>query len=166
VLIDSFAGRQTLQLVYQLDIELAANPAQIRNAQALTLNPSKPSQGLKGTHGLYGSDEWWASINEGRIPVRILSGRIARLFVAGQDEDGNNTCEFVTPQGETLQEGMYFNTLAGHDEYRVGSEIHCRYAFDEWKAAHPFAGSHLSGVLLEVAIGKTSSTRPPTATAC
>ncbi|RYE40871.1 MAG: hypothetical protein EOP24_39275 [Hyphomicrobiales bacterium] len=79
--------------VYTLTEDIKADPSQVEKAQALTLNRNKPNMGLKGTYGLFGSPQWWDSINCRRMPLRFISGTILRLSEAGQDSKTgvNNT---------------------------------------------------------------------------
>ncbi|MNV27916.1 hypothetical protein D3C71_1190830 [compost metagenome] len=44
--------------VYRLSEELAGDPEKIVDAQALTLDQTRPQMGLKGNLGLFGSPEW------------------------------------------------------------------------------------------------------------
>lgn len=48
-----------MKMVFLLSEELKMNPGRVALTQALTLNSSKPMMGLKGIHGLFGSQEWW-----------------------------------------------------------------------------------------------------------
>lgn len=62
-----------IKLVYQLSEELRKNPRLVELAQAMTLENSKPFAGLKGTYGLYGSEESWSNIRNGVIPRREVA---------------------------------------------------------------------------------------------
>lgn len=69
-----------MKLVYLLSEELKADPEYVSLTQALTLDKSKPYVGLNGTYGLFGSQEWWDSINQGKMPLLSLSGVIKKLM--------------------------------------------------------------------------------------
>ena len=51
-----------MRTVYDLEIKLQSDPEQVRDAQALTLDGSRPLMGLAGTYGLFGSAEWWGNL--------------------------------------------------------------------------------------------------------
>jgi len=71
--------------VYTLTEALAQDPARVARTQSLTLDRAKPLMGLKGRHGLFASDAWWASIKAGRIQTQTVTGSIERTYFAGQD---------------------------------------------------------------------------------
>lgn len=141
--------------IYELATELAANPARIAMAQALTLNADKPLMGLLGDCGLFGSNEWWQSISEGRIEVRVYKGTIKRLYVAGQDadEDQSNDFEYVCDDGRVRRA-----SCVAHDDgdlalYREGATVALAYALDKLKKQPAKDGGiNFTEVLLEVVI--------------
>lgn len=141
----SFAQFRT---VYRLADELAHDPEHVRTVQALTLNASKPLLGLLGRHGLFGSPEWWASVEAGRIPVREVSGVISRVWFAGQDSGGPaNTVDFVDDDGVVHQGAIRLNEKRDRSHYVVGRRIRYRYALDELKS-----GGEPASVTLDVVI--------------
>lgn len=71
--------------IYSLALELAENPELIATAQALTLDTTRSYIGLRGRHGLFGSDEWWCNIESGVIPSMERSGVIQRVYTVGHD---------------------------------------------------------------------------------
>jgi hypothetical protein len=75
MLLEKFGLNKSMKLVYQLSVDLAENPASMYRIQKTTLDESKPLIGLKGTYGLYGSDEWWNNIINGVIPLVYRSGQ-------------------------------------------------------------------------------------------
>lgn len=48
-----------MKVVFLLSEKLIMNPERVVLTQALTLNSSKPMLGIKGVHGLLGSQKWW-----------------------------------------------------------------------------------------------------------
>lgn len=161
---DPAPGQQTLlnlekhgvpmKRVYFLSEELQKNPEQIALTQALTLNPAKPQMGLKGVHGLFGSEAWWKNINQKTMPLMFVSGVIVRAYVAGQDrEERNNTIDLVLDDGSTQSVGIY--TIQPEDAglFRVGCRAEIVYALDELKKQPAFDGGiNYSKVALEMAV--------------
>ena len=83
-----------MKLVYLLSERLRADPEYMTSAQAMTLNCDKPLLGLKGTHGLFGSSQWWISIEQRRIPLLFVSGIILRAYVAGMGDGADEIDTF------------------------------------------------------------------------
>ncbi|SCC25333.1 hypothetical protein GA0061080_105623, partial [Gilliamella intestini] len=89
-----------MKMVYLLSEKLKKNPEKAALTQALTLDKTKPKMGLKGTNGLFGTKEWWNSIEQGRIPLLFISGIIKKAYVAGQDPSNfNNTVDLLLEDG-------------------------------------------------------------------
>lgn len=143
-----------MKLVYQLSEELKTDLERVALTQALTLNKSKPYMGLKGTHGLFGSEEWWGNIHQQRIPLLFLSGIIRRAYLAGQDEYGlNNTIDILLDDGSVHSVGIYVNNENDIELFRVGSIASIVYALDELKDQPALDGGiNYSKVALEMAV--------------
>ncbi|WP_440467008.1 hypothetical protein ACKI1H_28010 [Pseudomonas sp. YH-1] len=119
-----------MKRVYQLSEELKNDPEQIALAQALILNFSRP-MGLKGTHGLFGSSEWWSSIEQRKIPLFLVSGVICRTYVAGQDgSEVNNGIEILLDDGSVRDVGIYINDKADMPLFQIGCRVEIVYALD------------------------------------
>lgn len=77
--------------------DLAADHETISLVQRATLTTK--DFGIVPEVALFGSNEWWAAISDGRIPKHEVSGRISRLFMTGHgdwpefelDSNGNKT---------------------------------------------------------------------------
>jgi hypothetical protein len=145
---------EPMKRVYQLSEELKNDPEQIALAQALTLNLSKPMLGLKGTHGLFGSPEWWASIEQRKMPLLFVSGIIRRVYVAGQDSgDENNGIDLLLEDGSVRDVGIYVNDKADIPLFRVGCRVELVYALDELKKQPALDGGiNYSKIELEMAV--------------
>lgn len=123
-----------MRCVYLLSEELRLDPNQVALTQALTLNQARPQMGLKGTHGLFGSSEWWAGIQEGRMPLLQLSGVVTRAYMAGQDESGlNNTIDLLQDDGSEHAVGIYVNNPEDANLFQVRHRAEIVYALDELK---------------------------------
>lgn len=145
--------------VYQLSVELAQDTEQVRLAQRLTLDNSRPLMGLKGSKGLFGSAEWWNNVREGEIPQKKVSGIITRTYVSGQDlEKVDNTFDMVLPDGSVHTESIFVHDIKDNDLYRVGHFVQIVYALDELKAQPASRGNtNYSEIVLEVAVSKLPS---------
>lgn len=139
--------------VYQLSEELAHDPEQVADAQALTLDQSRPRIGLKGSHGLFGSPEWWANIEAGAMPLKHLSGVIKRVYVAGQERsDVPNTFDLSSSDGMVRMEGIYVNSPDDVALYQVGRKVDVVYVLDELKMPSPDGSKNYLEIVLEVSI--------------
>lgn len=144
-----------MKRVYLLSEELKADPEQVALAQALTLNAAKPRMGLKGTLGLFGSPEWWANIEQRKMPFRFLSGVIERAYVSGQDESVtlNNAFDLRLDDDFVQMEGIYINNEDDVKLFRVGHRVEIVYALDELKRQPAQDGSvNYSDIVLEMAV--------------
>src|SRR4051812_18381352 len=144
-----------MKRVYALDIELKSDPEQMVLTQALTLNASKPHMGLSGRYGLFGSIEWWSSIENRLMPLGYVSGVIVRAYRAGQDGSGaNNTVDLMTEDGSIELVGIYVNNPRDARLFRPGFATQIVYALDELKpqAAKNNLGIPYSEVALEMAV--------------
>lgn len=148
------AAGLAMKPVYDLARDLEANPGRVAAAQALTLDAAKPLMGLSGTHGLFGSEAWWESIRQGRMPLEFVAGVVARAYVAGQGDSGpNNTVDLVLDDGSTRAVGIYVNDRRDAALFRPGCRVELVYALDELKRQPAPDGSvNCSKVALEMAV--------------
>lgn len=144
----------TMKRVFQLSEELKVNPERVALAQALTLNTSKPHMGLKGTHGLFGSPDWWENIRHRNMPLLFLSGVIQRAYHAGQEEHGmNNTIDLMLDDGSVRAVGIYVNNKDDIKLFCAGCRAEIVYALDELKQQPAMDGGvNYSKVALEMAV--------------
>ena len=144
-----------MKQVYLLSEELKRKPEYITLVQTLTLNKSRPLMGLKGTYGLYGSQEWWDNIERKIIPLRFISGIIKRTYVAGQDPSPIDNCfSMILDNGSLHEEGIEdFIRKEDKKLFRIGSRVEIVYALDEMKEQPaPDGGVNYADVILEVAV--------------
>jgi hypothetical protein len=64
--------------------KLRNHPGRITNIQAATLTTS--DYGIAPTHGLFGSDEWWEQVADGRLATRTVCGTITGVYMAGHND--------------------------------------------------------------------------------
>lgn len=115
-----------MRVVYRLRGDLLQDPQLVKDTQALTLNAEKPLLELKGTHGLFGSEQWWRNVETGCLPLKTVTGTIEETFFAGQDARwGNEVNSFTVclPDGSHVTESIYVNNKADHRLFRIGG--HC-----------------------------------------
>lgn len=143
-----------MKTVFLLSEELKLNPERVALTQALTLNKSRPMMGLKGTNGLFGSSEWWNSIEQRRICLLFISGTIKHAYVAGQDPSPfNNTIDLLLDDGSIQQIGIYVNNDQDANLFKVGHVASIVYALDEMKAQPDVNGGvNYSRTALEMAV--------------
>ena len=146
--------KHPMKIVYFLSEKLKANPEYMNLVQALTFDKSKPYVGLNGTYGLFGSQKWWESIEQGKIQLRSLSGIIKRSYVAGQDPSPiNNTIDLLLDDGSIEAVGIYVNNDEDANLFKVGYMASVVYALDELKpeAMRNF-GQKYHEITLEMAV--------------
>ncbi|GGY25100.1 hypothetical protein [Paludibacterium paludis] len=142
-----------MKRIYLLSEELKNDPEQIALAQALTMNTSRPTLGLKGTYGLFGSHEWWENIEQHKIPLLFVSGIVLRVYIAGQDGYENNTVDLLMEDGSVRDAGIYVNDNRDIPLVRVGCRVELVYVLDELKKQPaPNGGVNYSKIALEMAV--------------
>ena len=122
-------------LVYSLLDALIDDPQWVANAQSLTLNRDRPYIGLKGNHGLFGSEEWVNNIKNGVISKFRRSGIIVDIRTANLDdpEDICNTAKLCVDDGSEFYLSFYFNNSDQEMMYKIGKKITMEYILDERK---------------------------------
>lgn len=145
-----------MKLVYQAVVALRSDPKKVALAQALTQDKSRPQMGLKGNLGLYGSQQWWDSIEQGKMPLRRLSGIISDVYTAGQDrDDPPNTIDLQLSDGLQRPVGIYVNNESDRKLYQIGSRLEIVYALDELKLQPGWDGGvNYLEIPLEVAVSR------------
>jgi len=156
------AANSKLKLVYDHQLSLIEHPDIVESIQKLTLDSSRPYLGLKGSCGLYGSLEWWGSIQNGTMPLEYAAGIISKIYssigdgVVGQGvstEDIEVEFEFVNSDGSLGLESAYVNDVADYSLFRVGAKIEIVYALDELKMQPAENGGiNYSRQVLEMAV--------------
>ena len=142
-----------MKKVFDLRDELLVNPRRVEKTQALTLDRAKPHLGLRGTYGLFASQDWWNSISTGRMPLLRLAGVVERLYASGQEEVEANTVDIRSADGRLQSAGIYLNDPSDLALFRIGSTVEVVYALDELKQ-QPAAdgGLNVTKVALEMAV--------------
>ena len=146
-----------MKLVYQLSEELKNNSERVSLTQALTLDDTRPSMGLRGSLGLFGSQLWWNNIQQGVMPLLRISGVVRRAYCAGQDPTGeNNMVDLELVDGSVRTVGIYVNDKIDIGLFKPGHKVEIVYALDELKHQPAVDGGvNYSKVALEMAVSLT-----------
>jgi hypothetical protein len=115
--------------------KLAQDEQQIAAVQKATLTTDE--YGLEPTHGLFGSDEWWKQIADGRLPVETLSGTISRVYMGSMGDWPE--FEMVIEGGFTERFTRYQTPPDGSQDafYVVGRRIELDTVWQEARRAAP-----------------------------
>ena len=136
-----------MQSVYSLKNELASDPGHVATVQALTLDLSRPF-GLKGTFGLFGSEEWWQSIESGKLQKMELTGVITSLGRAGMNNESPVFNARLDNGGHYTYDTVA-DTKKGVKKYIVGKRIKIVLVRDPLKSPSASRGTH-SEIVLEI----------------
>jgi hypothetical protein len=142
-----------MKRVYLLSEALKNDPERIARVQAVTLDVNRPQFGLKGTHGLFGSPEWWESIEQRKMPTKFVSGIVQRAYVAGQDGgDENNSVDLLLEDGSIFMEGIFVNDKKDVALFCKGCLVKIFYALNEMKQPAPDGKIDYLDYVIEMAI--------------
>jgi len=101
---------------------------------------------------LYGSPAWWADVESGRIPIRVVSGTISRVFMSGH----NDWPEFEIDTGRKKScwnratsdiPGSTRSRSQLADLYRAGASVELSYVEQRFKKPIPGLGETSKCVL-------------------
>lgn len=124
-----------MKVIYSLREELENDPGQVADAQALTLDASRPL-GLKGTYGLFGSPEWWCNIELGVAPVTQIVGVITRVYREGMHNEGRGF-EMQLADGSLYKYSCVSNNSRDASLYQAGKDIQLVVLHDPLKVSAP-----------------------------
>ena len=98
--------------------DLASDQETIALVQRATL--TTPNFGVVPEVALFGSDDWWAAIRDGRIPTHEVKGTISRLFLTGHRD---------WPEFELKSNGKLttWSRLGTQSKYVEGKEVRVEY---------------------------------------
>lgn len=79
-----------MKKVFSLEIDHKDDPLHVELTQKLTLDQAKPTRGLAGRYGLYGSQEWWQNLKNGVLPQKIYEGVIVDIYFCGMHNESKS----------------------------------------------------------------------------
>ncbi len=122
-------------MTWHIIYELARDEKQIAAVQKATLTTEE--YGLEPTHGLFGSDEWWKQIADGRLPVVMLKGTISRVYMGSMGDWPE--FEIAIEGGSNEQFTRYQTPPDGSKEafYVVGRRIELDTVWQEARRGAP-----------------------------
>ncbi len=124
---------------WQKIYDLADNPKLIEQVQKATLETD--DYGFVPEVALYGSQEWWNAIAEGRIEQQAIEGRISRVYMSGH----NDWPEFEL---ESCGERSCWTRFDYNTSYQVGRRIRIEYVWQKAKKA--WVGSNTQKEVLRI----------------
>lgn len=104
--------------VYDLKEDLET----IQLVQRATLNTKE--FGLEPDVALYGSDEWWRAVSDGRIATHSVSGTISRVYMSGHGD----WPEFEVDSGG---EKTRWTRVGDQSLYEPGSRVKVEYVLQK-----------------------------------
>jgi hypothetical protein len=115
--------------------DLRLDERQIADVQKATLTTEE--YGLEPTHGLFGSEEWWTQIAEGKLPVETLSGTISRVYMGSMGDWPE--FEFICSDGSTERFTRYQTPPDGSRDhfYAVGRRVEVDTVWQEARRNAP-----------------------------
>lgn len=116
--------------VFSLRKSHEENPELLKQAQSLSLDNTRPLLGLSAIHGLYGTEEWWENIANGKINTFWRHGIIVRRFCAGMESGKPNSFDYINDSDSlTYSESFRANkTISqGKGLYQGGHYVSIRY---------------------------------------
>ncbi len=128
---DNIVGRIMIVAEYHAEewvtaYDLAEDAETIENIQRATSTTT--TFGVVPDVALYGSEDWWMAIAEGRIPKHVTRGVISRVFMTGHGD----WPEFELDGGGALTQ---WTRLGDRSLYVVGREVKIEYVMQ--RSRHP-----------------------------
>lgn len=114
-----------MKRVFHLSAHHRRYPDVVKARQALTLDESRPTEGLCGKRGLYGSNEWWHYLQRGKIHLSRASGVISRVYSAPVEDGEKPVLLFDMAELSAWCVGMpvLVNDEADLALFRIGSRV-------------------------------------------
>lgn len=123
--------------VYELQRDLHL----INLVQEATLH--REDAGVVPEHGLFGSEEWWAAIADGRLPTHTVRGRISKVYMSGH----NDFTEFEVDDGGAR---TAWARQGDDSRYEVGRSVQIDYVLMRFK--QPFTSETHGRTVLRILI--------------
>jgi len=139
---------------------LSRDKEHLESVQRATLNTKK--SGLRPTHGLFGSPEWWGKIESGELPIHRLRGVIIRLFMGGMNDWPEFTIK--ADSGKESNWARAANSQDLYELYAVGLPVELDYVIQRSKYKSWLGTGEKHKCVLEIRLGDVASITEPTVT--
>lgn len=113
-----------------LAYDLRADRRRIDAVQRATLETDRC--GIVPEHGLFGSDQWWAALRDGSLPIQTTEGRISKVYMAGH----NDFPEFEVDDGSKKTS---WERKGRDDLYVVGRAVRVEYVMTKNRYSFEFS---------------------------
>lgn len=107
--------------------------------------------GLKQTHGLVGSDEWWRHVEEGLLPTSTTAGTVIHFF-RGHHGDWPEI-EVREPDGTSSNWGCLIPAVEAEKHFALGAKVEFDHVPQELKV--PFNGANATRLVIAIRVGPT-----------
>lgn len=133
-------AKDTVVTVYRL----AHDKEKIASIQKATLTTS--DFGIRQTHGLFGSKEWWVKIAAGELPQHTLKGVISKVYMGSMGD----WPEFRVKTEDGAEESFTreYSTRELAAEYREGRAVEIDYVWQQHKKS--WTGALETKITLEI----------------
>jgi hypothetical protein len=112
---------------------------------------SSGATGLRITHGLVGSEEWWRHVRDGSLPLQIREGVVSG-FWPGQFGGGPAEFRLRSSDGAESMWLCEVEPSEARQEFQIGREVRVEFVFQKLKTA--FNGSNESKVVVSLSVGE------------
>jgi hypothetical protein len=106
-------------------------------------------RGLRVTHGLVGSPEWWAQIKSGALPLKTITGVVSG-FWPGQGGGGPAEFQIKEHDGTLSQWMCEMEPAPANRQFVLGRPVMIEYVVQEFKTE--VCGSHETKVPVSIAL--------------
>ncbi len=114
-----------MKLIYSL----RKDKKSIKQIQKVTLTTEK--YGISTEHGLFGSEEWWKSIDENKLELKTIEGTISKVYMSGHND---------FPEFKVLSNGIETSWVRMGNEklYKEGAEVKLEYVQTKNRFDHTY----------------------------
>lgn len=132
-----------MKAVYQL----RKDHKYIQLVQEATLG--REDAGLKITHGLFGSEEWWDNIKNGALPTDTIKGVISDVYMSGHTDYPE--FEVLSSDGHKTTWARDVNNGLEDGIYEIGKKVEIDSVIQKFKNVCPVLGED-SKCVIEIRI--------------
>jgi len=134
-----------MEAVYELQNDSATIASMQRGSRE-----ARPPVGLRATHGLIGSKEWWDNIKSGALKLHALSGLVSG-FWPGQGGGGPAEFELRAADGTKSMWLCEMEPAAAERAFRLGRPVLVEFVLQE--LLFPLKGAHETKITVSISLG-------------